>query len=165
MGVSVEGRLVVGASRRAKERARDFGLGQGAGKTRAAPRENRRTRVVRTFFTSNRFFSATSAMIACEPGSRGRGATHTVRGRGEILKLVSIRGVEFANRNVFFDVRSKSEISGGGLRVAPVCDDERRAIEDGCVFIHTSASLYPSTPARPRATRACWSPSRSRWRP
>ncbi len=90
MGVSVEGRLVVGASRRAKERARDFGLGQGAGKTRAAPRENRRTRVVRTFFTSNRFFSATSAMITCEPGSRGRGATHTARGTGEILKRVSI---------------------------------------------------------------------------
>jgi hypothetical protein len=110
----------VGAEvRRAKESARDFVLGQGAWMTRAAPRENRRTRVVRTFFTSNRFFSATSAMIACEPGSRGRGATHTVRGRGEILKLVSIRGVEFANRNVFFDVRSKCPED---VRVAPVSD-------------------------------------------
>jgi len=107
MGVSVEGRLVVGASRRAKERARDFGLGQGAGKTRAAPRENRRTRVVRTFFTSNRFFSATSAMITCEPGSRGRGATHTARGTGEILKRVSIerrkrRSIVPLTREFFF---------------------------------------------------------------
>ena len=100
----------MGASRRAKERARDFGLGQGAGKMRAAPRENRRPRVVRTFFTSNRFFSATSAMITCEPGSRGRGATHTARGTGEILKRVSIerRGlprIERKRRSIVPDTR------------------------------------------------------------
>jgi hypothetical protein len=56
-------------------------------------------------------------------------------------------------------------VSGGRPSRDSSLTSLRRAIEDGCVFIHTSASLYPSTPARPRATRACWSPSRSRWCP
>mmetsp|Transcript_9594 Transcript_9594/g.40198 ORF Transcript_9594/g.40198 Transcript_9594/m.40198 type:complete len:314 (+) Transcript_9594:222-1163(+) len=101
------------------------------------------------FFTSNRFFSATSAMIACEPGSRGRGATHTVRGRGEILKLVSIRGVEFANRNVFFDVRSKSFPSS-----VEEDSESRQSVTTSVARLKTVACLYTlrrlSTPLHQR---------------
>ena len=111
--------------------------------TRAAPRENRRTRVVRTFFTSNRFFSATSAMIACEPGSRGRGATHTVRGRGEILKLVSIRGVEFANRNVNFDDLVQSSRTSES-RLSLTTTGVARLKTVACLHFGVSLPLYTS---------------------
>jgi len=156
-------RLVVGASRRAKESARDFGLGRGARKTRAAPRVNHRRRVVRTFFTSNRFFSATSVMITCEPGSRGRGATHTVGGAGEILKR-DPRGVEEnePKETVFifrFSHQARFSVTTTYVR------DGRRVARTKTVAFLPFVRLYPSTPAHPRATRACWSPSRSRWRP